>query len=188
MLSRTSNMQMCKRSIWIQPDHYMSNSHGSAHNATRQSHISKRTLWNSIFMEVHCEAVCHAFIQMKTLPTYKLYVLQICRISIHTTYTDHIMLLFLLPSTWILYKNIWLNNNVCSVCGCYDILQTLENYATVVIWTWSMSFDVWTILFTPPMPLLLSTSRRCFLLVNKICLLQHINFTQCHSEIEWHYG
>jgi len=44
MLSRTSNMHMCERSICIQPGHYMSNSHRSAHNATRPSHISKRTL------------------------------------------------------------------------------------------------------------------------------------------------
>jgi len=140
MLPRTSNMQMCKRSIWFQPGQHMSNSHRSAHNATRLSHISKRTLWNSIFREVHC----HAFSQLKTGPTY-----------------------------------IWLNNNVCSVWGCYDILQTFENYVTV-IWTWSMSFDVWTVLFTSPKPLLLLTSARCFLLVNKICLLQHINFTRCH--------
>jgi len=37
------------------------------------------------------------------------------------------------------------------------------------------TFDVRT------MPLLLLTSPRRFLLVNKICLQQHINFTQCHS-------
>jgi hypothetical protein len=88
----------------------------------------KKKLWNSTFMDVHCKVVPPCLHPDEDRPTYKPYVLQTCRISIRTTYTDHnTMLLLLLPSTWILYKNIWLNNNVCSVSGYYNILQTFEN-------------------------------------------------------------
>jgi hypothetical protein len=81
-------------------------------------------------------------------------------------------------------QNIWLHNTVSTVSDCYNILHTFENYVNVVLWTRSMSSDVQAILFTSPTPLLLLTSPRRFLLVNKICLLQHINFTRCHSETE----
>ena len=191
MMSRTSNMQKRKISIWIQPGHYMSNSHGSAHNATRLSYIfppsppKKHLLWNSIFMQVHCEVVPPCLHPDED----RAYLRTICFAELQHFYThnlhrsQHYALAFTAFHLNFV-QNIWLNNNVSIVSDCYNILQTFENYVTVVLWTQSMSFDVWTILFTMPIPLLLLTSPRHFLLVNKICLLQHINFTWCHSETE----